>query len=147
MVILTGDVTLKFMEKDTRLTNTIYQTMPAVIHGNGPSKILLNSLGNYLAKSWTVDQGCMSCKEDILDFNTMKVLQCCSVAVLQCLTIFVPSNSFCRINKWIFNLENALNLTHEFFKDNFKRKFSKIFSLNYYTITQMSKLIHFQNKQ
>ena len=61
------------MKENTRLINTVYQTTPCVIHGNGPSKILLNSLGNYLAKSWTVDEGCLACGENTIDFSKKKV--------------------------------------------------------------------------
>ncbi|XP_018024064.2 procollagen-lysine,2-oxoglutarate 5-dioxygenase 1-like, partial [Hyalella azteca] len=65
-----ADVSLKFKSGDTRLVNTVFQTRPVVIHGNGPSKVLLTSLSNYLAKSWTMDEGCLSCAEGKKDiFN------------------------------------------------------------------------------
>lgn len=66
-----SDVSLKFNEEDTEIINTVYQTTPVVIHGNGPSKILLNSLGNYLAKSWIHDEGCLACDEDLRDLTIL----------------------------------------------------------------------------
>ncbi|XP_045601648.1 procollagen-lysine,2-oxoglutarate 5-dioxygenase 1 [Procambarus clarkii] len=60
-----SDVSLKFEDDDVKIINTVYQSTPVAIHGNGPSKIQLNSLGNYLAKSWTHDDGCLSCRENI----------------------------------------------------------------------------------
>lgn len=66
-----GDVSLKFEDDDVRIQNTVYQTIPVVIHGNGPTKVLLNSLGNYLAKSWTVSDGCLACEENRLEMETV----------------------------------------------------------------------------
>jgi len=71
-----ADVQLKFLEDDTRLVNSVYQTRPIVVHGNGPSKTLLASLGNYLAKSWVEGQGCLGCAEDVrtLDEEALPVV-------------------------------------------------------------------------
>lgn len=46
---------------DAFLYNKVHQTKPSLIHGNGNSKIPLNSLGNYLAKSWHPAVGCLTC--------------------------------------------------------------------------------------
>lgn len=64
---------MKFGEDDVKIVNTVYQSTPVVIHGNGPSKIQLNSLGNYLAKSWTYDDGCLACREDKRDMKNLSV--------------------------------------------------------------------------
>ncbi|XP_053633832.1 procollagen-lysine,2-oxoglutarate 5-dioxygenase 1 [Cherax quadricarinatus] len=66
-----GDVSLKFEDHDVKIINTVYQSTPVVIHGNGLSKIQLNSLGNYLAKSWTHDDGCLSCRENSRDLKKL----------------------------------------------------------------------------
>lgn len=58
-----GEIELRFGSDDTSVHNTMYHTHPVIIHGNGPSKLHLNSLGNYIAKSWTLTQGCNTCKE------------------------------------------------------------------------------------
>jgi hypothetical protein len=59
-----GDVELRFKEHDAYLHNTAYNTLPLVVHGNGPSKLVLNTLGNYLASSWNPEDGCLSCWDD-----------------------------------------------------------------------------------
>lgn len=64
---------MKFDEDDTVIVNTVYQSSPVVIHGNGPSKILLNSLGNYLAKSWVYGHDCLACKENTKDLKELEV--------------------------------------------------------------------------
>lgn len=74
--MFSGDVSLKFEDEDVRIHNTVYQTIPVVIHGNGPSKVLLNSLGNYLAKSWTQNEGCLSCQENRLKLENVQVRDC-----------------------------------------------------------------------
>ena len=58
------DVELEFRENDTVLLNKLYQTYPAVVHGNGAAKIDANNLGSYLAKSWVKQVGCLACKEN-----------------------------------------------------------------------------------
>jgi len=57
------DVELNFRAGDARIKNKVYDTMPCVIHGNGPSKLYLNHLDNYIAKSWNFEDGCTKCKD------------------------------------------------------------------------------------
>ncbi|XP_064461104.1 procollagen-lysine,2-oxoglutarate 5-dioxygenase 1-like isoform X2 [Ornithodoros turicata] len=59
----TGDVELRGLEGEPYVYNSAYGTTPLVIHGNGPSKIMLNSLGNYIAKSWNYKSGCLVCDD------------------------------------------------------------------------------------
>ncbi|KAG8180910.1 hypothetical protein JTE90_020138 [Oedothorax gibbosus] len=68
-----GDVELRFSDDDSYLHNTAYATNPLVVHGNGASKVALNSLGNYLAKSWVPKKGCLSCSEDTIEIESFKV--------------------------------------------------------------------------
>lgn len=70
-----GDVELRFSDDDSYLHNTAYGTNPLVVHGNGASKVALNSLGNYLAKSWVPNLGCLSCEEDTISLDKFKVQQ------------------------------------------------------------------------
>lgn len=56
-----SDVKLEFEDNIVHLKNTAFSTKPLIIHGNGPSKITLNSLGNYLGKAWTPKNGCRYC--------------------------------------------------------------------------------------
>ncbi|CAI4231375.1 unnamed protein product [Auanema sp. JU1783] len=56
------DVELQFDDNGDALAyNAAYNTHPAIIHGNGPSKKYLNYLTNYLAKRWSSATGCFNC--------------------------------------------------------------------------------------
>ncbi|GFG29485.1 hypothetical protein Cfor_05047, partial [Coptotermes formosanus] len=59
-----ADIELRFKAQEAYLQNTAYNTLPLVVHGNGPSKLVLNTLGNYLANSWNLEDGCLSCWDD-----------------------------------------------------------------------------------
>ncbi|XP_032526726.1 procollagen-lysine,2-oxoglutarate 5-dioxygenase isoform X2 [Danaus plexippus] len=45
------------------LVNVVTKQRPLIVHGNGPAKLTLNNLSNYLAKSWSVSEGCVLCDE------------------------------------------------------------------------------------
>lgn len=70
-----GEVELKFYGDEAFVENTAYRTHPKVIHGNGNSKVHLNTLGNYLAKSWSHESGCVACGEDRLNITSLKTKQ------------------------------------------------------------------------
>lgn len=57
---------------EMRVHNRKFETHPVVIHGNGPSKDYLSHLGNYIAKSYNFDTGCLSCKEDMITLEEGK---------------------------------------------------------------------------
>jgi procollagen-lysine,2-oxoglutarate 5-dioxygenase, invertebrate len=65
-----AQVTLSF-DADTGeayVFNNDFKTTPAVVHGNGASKLTLNSFGNYLAGAF--DNGnCKVCEEDVLTLD------------------------------------------------------------------------------
>lgn len=60
-----GDVQLKAntTEDWPYIENVATKQLPLILHGNGPSKLTLNHLGNYLAKAWSAKSGCMLCIE------------------------------------------------------------------------------------
>ena len=58
------NVELKFEDNQPYLENLVYNSQPKVVHGNGPSKLLLNTLGNYLAHSYDLENGCLECWEN-----------------------------------------------------------------------------------
>uniref|UniRef100_A0A672ZHL9 Procollagen-lysine,2-oxoglutarate 5-dioxygenase 1 n=1 Tax=Sphaeramia orbicularis TaxID=375764 RepID=A0A672ZHL9_9TELE len=64
------EVVLKFEEGRVRARNVLYDTLPVVIHGNGPTKV--NYLGNYIPNSWTFETGCTVCHEDLQPLTTLK---------------------------------------------------------------------------
>lgn len=57
------EVSLAVKPNETYLYNSIYDTRAVVYHGNGPSKIYLNSLTNYVPRAWNEEEGCITCKE------------------------------------------------------------------------------------
>lgn len=63
------DVELRFKGNDAYVQNIAYNTVPLIIHGNGPSKLLLNSMGNYIAKAWSPDDGCLHCWDGIIELD------------------------------------------------------------------------------
>uniref|UniRef100_A0A671SJT1 Procollagen-lysine,2-oxoglutarate 5-dioxygenase 3-like n=1 Tax=Sinocyclocheilus anshuiensis TaxID=1608454 RepID=A0A671SJT1_9TELE len=63
------EVVLKFEKSRVRARNVAYDTLPVVIHGNGPTKLQLNYLGNYVPTAWTYEHGCGICDDDLLDLN------------------------------------------------------------------------------
>lgn len=75
-----NEVEIRFIEAavvdktnaDAYLYNKVSATKPIVIHGNGDSKVPLNSLGNYLAKSWHPATGCLACGETSLNLDNIK---------------------------------------------------------------------------
>ncbi|KAM9584167.1 multifunctional procollagen lysine hydroxylase and glycosyltransferase LH3 isoform 1-T1 [Trichechus inunguis] len=58
------EVVLKFDRNRVRIRNVAYDTLPVVIHGNGPTKLQLNYLGNYVPNGWTPEGGCGFCNQD-----------------------------------------------------------------------------------
>uniref|UniRef100_A0A7M4F914 Procollagen-lysine,2-oxoglutarate 5-dioxygenase 1 n=1 Tax=Crocodylus porosus TaxID=8502 RepID=A0A7M4F914_CROPO len=59
-----NEVVLKFENSRVRARNLLYDTLPVMIHGNGPTKLQLNYLGNYIPRIWTFETGCTVCDED-----------------------------------------------------------------------------------
>ncbi|XP_055521918.1 LOW QUALITY PROTEIN: multifunctional procollagen lysine hydroxylase and glycosyltransferase LH3-like, partial [Leucoraja erinacea] len=66
------EVVLKFERGNSRVRNIAQDTLPVVIHGNGPTKLQLNYLGNYIPNAWTHDNGCGICEEDMLDLSQLQ---------------------------------------------------------------------------
>lgn len=61
-----GDVSVSIDSAgETKLLNKMYVKNPAVVHGNGPSKMVLNNFGNYLAGAF-VDGECIWCAENMI---------------------------------------------------------------------------------
>ena len=70
--MILGDVKLHFGSSvQPYLTNVIYNHEPLVLHGNGPSKLHLNTLGNYIPQAWNTEDQCTSCWEDTIEFESL----------------------------------------------------------------------------
>lgn len=63
---------LRFKGEEAYLQNIVYNTVPLVLHGNGISKLVLNSLGNYLARAWIPDEGCLACWDRTIELDKIK---------------------------------------------------------------------------
>uniref|UniRef100_A0A6J0SN88 Procollagen-lysine,2-oxoglutarate 5-dioxygenase 1 n=1 Tax=Pogona vitticeps TaxID=103695 RepID=A0A6J0SN88_9SAUR len=66
------DVVLKFETRRVRVRNLAFDTLPVVIHGNGPTKLQLNYLGNYVPQVWTFETGCTVCAEGLKSLADVK---------------------------------------------------------------------------
>lgn len=62
------EVVVKFEPGRVRVRNVAYDTLPIVIHGNGPTKLQLNYLGNYVPWGWSPD-GCGDCDHGLRDLS------------------------------------------------------------------------------
>uniref|UniRef100_UPI0037E7992F procollagen-lysine,2-oxoglutarate 5-dioxygenase 1 isoform X2 n=1 Tax=Semicossyphus pulcher TaxID=241346 RepID=UPI0037E7992F len=66
------EVVLKFEDGRVRARNVLYDTLPVVIHGNGPTKLQINYLGNYIPNTWTFETGYTPCQEDLRPLTALK---------------------------------------------------------------------------
>ncbi|KAK7471384.1 hypothetical protein BaRGS_00035990, partial [Batillaria attramentaria] len=68
-----GDIILKYRGSHSFLYNIVTGTSPVVVHGNGPIKVEFNRLANYLGDGWTTSSGCLSCQEDRISLDGVKM--------------------------------------------------------------------------
>ncbi|XP_008293943.1 procollagen-lysine,2-oxoglutarate 5-dioxygenase 1 isoform X1 [Stegastes partitus] len=66
------EVVLKFEDSRVRARNVLYDTLPVIIHGNGPTKLQINYLGNYIPSAWTFEKGCTVCHQDLYPLTALK---------------------------------------------------------------------------
>lgn len=75
------DVLLKFGTDRVRVRNTLYDSLPVVVHGNGNTKMYLNYLGNYVPNAWNYEHGCGHCHDDAIDSSQLKEFPSVQVGV------------------------------------------------------------------
>ncbi|KAI4501102.1 hypothetical protein M0802_003905 [Mischocyttarus mexicanus] len=85
-----ADVELIFKEQEAHLQNTVYKTAPLIVHGNGYSKLALNSLGNYLARAWNPEEGCLNCWDNVIELDINKPEKFPIIVVALFINIPVP---------------------------------------------------------
>lgn len=68
------EVLLKFGTGRVRVRNTVYDSLPVVVHGNGNTKMYLNYLANYVPNVWNYEHGCSHCDDDTVDLSELKDL-------------------------------------------------------------------------
>ncbi|KAI0987467.1 hypothetical protein GJ496_005508 [Pomphorhynchus laevis] len=62
-----GDISIVYVNEFTKIKNNKMETFPMIIHGNGPTKIILNRIGNYIGGTWSPGTGCTSCDKHAFD--------------------------------------------------------------------------------
>lgn len=108
-----GDVSVSINhEGETKLLNKKYVKNPAVVHGNGPSKLVLNNFGNYLAGAF-VDGECVSCLENNISEENQK-----SFTVLIALFVEFPTPFLEEFLDKILSLNYPKNKIHLFVHNN-----------------------------
>lgn len=70
---ITDDIRLRLVNKTYVLENIHFNSHPSVVHGNGISKMSLNSYTNYIPNKWSPENGCSICFDNTLDLSTLKV--------------------------------------------------------------------------
>uniref|UniRef100_A0A672JKS8 Procollagen-lysine,2-oxoglutarate 5-dioxygenase 1 n=1 Tax=Salarias fasciatus TaxID=181472 RepID=A0A672JKS8_SALFA len=66
------EVVLKFEDGRVRARNVLYDTLPVIVHGNGPTKLQINYLGNYIPNIWTFEGGCSVCDENLRPLEALQ---------------------------------------------------------------------------
>uniref|UniRef100_A0A8D0DWG2 procollagen-lysine 5-dioxygenase n=1 Tax=Salvator merianae TaxID=96440 RepID=A0A8D0DWG2_SALMN len=85
------EVLLKFEDGRVRARNSVYDTLPITLHGNGPTKLTLNYFGNYIPNGWTRETGCGTCNTNVLDLTKFKEYPTVTIAVfIEQPTPFLP---------------------------------------------------------
>ncbi|XP_050525944.1 procollagen-lysine,2-oxoglutarate 5-dioxygenase isoform X2 [Daktulosphaira vitifoliae] len=67
------DVKLRVINMSYVLENIRFNSHPAIVHGNGLSKNVLNSFTNYIPNMWSPEIGCNSCQDNNLDLSILNV--------------------------------------------------------------------------
>lgn len=60
-------------DHDLNIYNNVTEQIPAVVHGNGGSKEVLNRLGNYIGRAYSNKDGCIICHEDKIKLDQENV--------------------------------------------------------------------------
>ncbi|XP_071946105.1 procollagen-lysine,2-oxoglutarate 5-dioxygenase 1-like isoform X2 [Antedon mediterranea] len=68
----TQDVKVKFLNDASFLHNIKHNTLPSIVHGNGPSTLSLNLLANYLNNYWTEESGCKECDDGTFTLDNVE---------------------------------------------------------------------------
>lgn len=98
----TADVRITYNEATGEyfVRNIMTDTVPSVIHGNGPSKVLLNNFGTYVAGAFKHNE-CQLCQENKLDYSTVSFIFKRLYLIFLLTYIFYKIEIDCR-NKRIF---------------------------------------------
>ncbi|XP_070802471.1 procollagen-lysine,2-oxoglutarate 5-dioxygenase 2 [Pituophis catenifer annectens] len=119
------EVLLKFEDGRARARNSIHDTLPVTLHGNGPTKFNLNYFGNYMPNGWTRETGCGVCDSDLLEIATLSEVPAVTIGVF----IEQPTPFLSKCLDRILNLEYAKEKLSIFIHNNevYHEKDIKIF--------------------
>jgi len=67
------EVTVKYEDGHSFLFNKKTDTVPLVVHGNGPIKVDFNGLTNYIPDKWNPTEGCVVCQQNIINLDEVKL--------------------------------------------------------------------------
>lgn len=54
------------------IKNVDSETTPSIVHGNGPSKTILNNYGTYLAGNWAHGK-CLICEDNLMKTDDVMI--------------------------------------------------------------------------
>ena len=131
----------------------MYDTQPLVLHGNGPSKRVLNTLTNYIPKAWNTDDHCTACWEENIAFEELTEIPHVMIAIfIEKPTPFIEE-FFQKIENLDYDKDKITLFIHnnieyhkediENFLDEHKVKYK---SVDYITVKDSVKEWHARNK-
>jgi hypothetical protein len=82
--------------EDVYVKNVWTDSVPTVIHGNGPAKKVLSYLSNYIAHTWSPITGCLQSKENTNDITKNDDVR----TNIPCLIFQFPLFFFIQLLKW-----------------------------------------------
>jgi len=68
----TGELEVRFAGREGYLQNTAYSTVPLIVRANRDTSVMLNTLANYLARSWSPVEGCRECWENMNNMDELE---------------------------------------------------------------------------
>ena len=72
--MIINDLIIIFKGKEGHVENIEYKTSPLVIRAIGSvSKQFLRTLGDYIPKAWSKEDGCVSCWDEMIKLQEKKV--------------------------------------------------------------------------
>ncbi|XP_062554119.1 procollagen-lysine,2-oxoglutarate 5-dioxygenase [Armigeres subalbatus] len=117
--------------KEAYLKNTEYSTTPYVVHGNGPSKLVLNGYGNYLAGAF-VDGECKSINENLIELEEGNLPTVMMALFIERATPFIEEwfEAIANINYPLKNIDLFIHNNVDYHKptiDDFLEKYGKMY--------------------
>lgn len=78
------DIEIRYNGRDSYVYNKVYDTVPMVVHTNGPVKPFIGTLANYIPKTWNPIDGCVHCLDDTKYLKSIEV-SCLNLSLNNCM--------------------------------------------------------------